>query len=308
MAGARLLVEPPTFDLRKFGLLSVVQDRSTAADQHWQNGVTWQDLCGMAGTTYSGCLSAGTVTTTGGAKSSNVHRSTFGATPFAVVAELDCSPVGYSDQERQADAAAALTRNEAFQVEGAFWTGRAGGDAGIVFPHLASAEAVVDPNITIMSVTLQCAASTVSGSVVLDVVEGLQRLEYQMAQCYSGQLTLHVPSVLGEALIQWGVIAPQGEQMLTKTGHLVALGGGYPGTSPSGVATPNVAWVYATGPVFMYRGAPETFRFYQMLDRTNNTLKAIVERPYVLGYSCCCLGAVPLALGGDITGQPLSPN
>jgi hypothetical protein len=58
----------------------------------------------------------------------------------------------------------------------------------------------------------------------------------------------------------------------------------------------------------MYRGAPETFRFYQMLDRTNNTLKAIVERPYVLGYSCCCLGAVALGLGGDITGQPLSPN
>ncbi len=52
--------------------------------------------------------------------------------------------------------------------------------------------------------------------------------------------------------------------------------------------------------------SPETFRFDQMLDRETNTLKSIVERTYVLGYSCCCLYAVPISVGGDITGAPLS--
>ena len=65
-------------------------------------------------------------------------------------------------------------------------------------------------------------------------------------------------------------------------------------------------WIYATGPVFAYRGAPETFAFREMFDRTANTLKTIVERTYVLGYSCCCLPAIPVSVGGDITGQPLS--
>ena len=43
-----------------------------------------------------------------------------------------------------------------------------------------------------------------------------------------------------------------------------------------------------------------------MLDRETNTLKTIVERTYVLGYSCCCMYAVPISTGGIVTGQPSS--
>lgn len=315
MAGSRQLVSPPTFTSRNFGLLSVVQARYEAAGNsavtdspeapYWRNGVTWQDICGTAGTTFDPCNVPGTPYP--GLKAANTQRRTYGATPFTVVAELDCNPLGYSDVERQADAVTALTRVESLQVERAFWTGNAGVTGSpVVYPHLAANAQVLDANSTIQTIIMQAAATQVSGSVVLDVVEGIQRLEAQMGLCYNGQITLHVPLVLGETLVQWGLIKQNGDHWETLTGNLVALGAGYTGSGPDGVITPNVAWIYATPPVFAYRSAPETFRFYEMFDRATNTLKSIVERTYVLGFSGCCVGAVPISLGGDITGQPLT--
>ena len=61
MAGPRTLVDPPTFSDRNYGLLSVVQARYDVADQHWRNGVTWDDLCGVGLTTYSPYCVSGSV-------------------------------------------------------------------------------------------------------------------------------------------------------------------------------------------------------------------------------------------------------
>jgi hypothetical protein len=305
MAGPRLIVDPPAFVDRQFGLLSVVQPRYDAPDEHWRNGVTWQDTCGMGGVTYDPYCLPESAGNTPADKAGNITVATFGARPFTVFGEVNCSPVGYSQEFQRARAVDALTRTEQFQVEQAVWTGAAGGDAGQVVPHLAADTAVFDTS-SILQVTLQCAATSVSGSTVLDITEGLQRLEAAMGACWPGQLTIHVPLILGQALIQWGLVKTDGAQLKTISGNLVALGAGYPGTSPAGVATANVAWMYATGPVMAYRSRPETFTFKEMFNRTNNTLQTIVERTYVVAYGCCCTYAVPISVGGDITGQPLS--
>ena len=308
MAGPRQLVAPPTYVDPQFGLLSVVQPRYDVADVHWRNGVTWQDLCGQGGATYDPyCLVSGTGNTPA-VKAANVTVNTFAALPFTAFAEVNCSPVGYSQDEQRARAVDALTRTESYQVEKAFWTGTAGGDANQVYPHLAAAEAVYDSNFLPVA-QLQCAATSVTGSTVLDIVEGLARLESAWAACGRptlGQGTIHVPVALGQALFYEHLVEANNGQLKTGTGNLVALGGGYQGTSPAGVATPNVAWIYMTGPVFAYRSSPETFAFKEMFNRENNTLQSIVERTYVLGYSCCCLLAVAVSVGGDVTGQPLS--
>lgn len=307
MAGPRQLVAPPAFNPRNYGLLSVVQMREDA-DEHWRNGVTWSDICGLGGLTYDpNCLASGTGNTPA-VKADNIDFSHFGATPFTVFGEVDCSPVGYTIEEQRARAIDAMTRTENYQVESAFWTGTAGGDTDKALPHLAASAAIVDSATQIVTITLQCATQEITGAATpLDIVEGLGRLEAAASACYQGQLTLHVPMVLGEALQDHVLIKADGGQLkMQATNNLVALGAGYPGTSPAGVSTPGVAWVYATGPVFAYRGRPETFRFDQMFDRESNTLKSIVERTYVLGYSCCCLYAVPISTGGDVTGQPQS--
>ena len=307
MAGPRQLAAPPTWTPRPYGLLSVVQMREPGTPpEHWRNGVTWQDLCGMGSLTYDPfCMVTGSGNDPA-AKASNVTQSTYGATPFTVFGEFDCSPVGYSPEERRARAADALTRTEAFQVEQAFWTGTAGGDTGQVLPHLAANTAVVETTLPV--VQMQCAVTTVTGSVVLDIVEGMQRLEAAFANCSAtnGQGVIHAPLILGEAMAAWGLVKAQGEQLKTAAGNLVALGAGYPGTSPAGVALANVAWIYMTGPVFAYRSESFTYKESEMFDRSENTLKSIVERTYLLGFSCCCLPGVAINVGGDVTGQPLS--
>ncbi len=298
MAGPRQLVAPPTFVDRNFGLLSVVQARYDEPDSHWRNGVTFQDICGIANLTHDSCAVSGAPPP----KAGNVTVETFGALPFTVFAEVDCSPVGYTQQEQRARAVDALTRAEGYQVERALWTGDISN--GVLYPHLAANTLVTDP--TNVNVTLQCAATTVSGSVVFDIVEGVARLEAAMSACWPGQFVIHVPMILGEHLMSEWVAEVSGAQIKTRAGNLVALGAGYPGTGPDGSSIANAAWIYATPPLFAYRSAPETFNFREQFDRSDNTLKTIVERTYVLGFPCCCFYAVPISVGGIVTGQPLS--
>lgn len=304
-----MLAPPPSFDPRNFGLLTAVQARYDEPDAHWRNGVIWQDICGLGSNTFDPfCLTTSSIPVSGAppaTKVDNIDWNTYGATPFTVFAKVDCSPVGYSQEEQRARAVDALTRTEAYQVENAFWTGSAGGSTNQVYPHLAAAEAVQDTTL-LPVVRLQCAATAVSGTTILDIVEALGRIEAALAACYQGKGVIHVPVILATQLFQWNLVKADGAQLRTQTGNLVAIGGGYPGTSPTGVAPSNAAWIYATGPVFAYRTAPETFTFKEQFNRTNNTLETIVERTYVLGYSCCCLPATPVSVGGDITGQPLS--
>lgn len=297
----RKLVPPPTFVDRNYGLLSVVQARYDEPDAHWRNGITWTSLCGIALNTFDPCTVSG-VGLSAPAKTASVSVTRSGARPFTVFGKVDCSPVGFSQEEERSRAVDALTRSEAWQVERTFLSGRAGSNPNIVLPHLAHNASIVDT----MGITLQCSAVQVTGSVVLDIVEGLQRLEAAIGNCIGGgQATIHVPLILGEALFAWGLVKEYGGQLKTGAGNLVALGAGYDGRAPDGSFPFNAAWVYATGPVFAYRSAPETFTFTEELNRANNTLETIVERTYVLGFDCCCLFGVVINVGGDVTGQPL---
>ena len=307
-AAPKMLVEAPSFDPRDFGLLSTVQARYDEPDPHWRNGVRWSDICGLGGSTFDPFCLGGSPSGPAD-KAANVTVSHFAATGFTTFAEVDCSPVGYSQEEQRARAVDALIRTEPYQVENAFWTGSAGGQSGnIVYPHLAASAAVLDGSSGLPIATLQCAATTITGSTVLDLAEGIGRLEAAFAALAptQGKGVIHVPTILSEALFTQLIAKVDGAIMRTNLGNRIALGGGYPGTGPTGTTVPNAVWVYMTGPVFAYRGSPQTFAFREMLDRSTNTLKTIVERQWLLGYTCCALPAVLISVGGDVTGQPLS--
>ena len=68
-----------------------------------------------------------------------------------------------------------------------------------------------------------------------------------------------------------------------------------------GVETAGVTWMYATGSMFVYRGRPVILPIRDSQDRTDNTVRAIAERTYVLGWDCCHY-AVPVSIGGVVTG------
>lgn len=299
-AAPRQLVSPPAFTDRNFGLLSVVQPRYDVAEPYWRNGVTWESICGFVNSTFDPCAVSGTPNELTKTASTTVTRS--GARPFTVYGRVDCSPVGYTQAEQQSRAVDALTRTESWQVERSFLTGQAGGVLNVALPHLAHTGTISD----VMGIQLQCATTQVTGSTVLDVVEGLDRLEAAIGNCYGGQAVIHVPLIVAEAFFAWSLFRIDGAQIKTNAGNLVAIGAGYDGRAPNGLVTPNVAWVYATGPVFAYRTRPESFTFTEQFDRSTNTLQTLVERTYVLGFDCCCLYGVAINVGGDVTGQPLS--
>lgn len=305
MAGPRQIVDGPTFTSSRFGLLSAVQ-LPPARDGHWQNGVTWSSYCpeGMGDTTYDECIA-----TTGApdasppepaAKTTNVDHVIRGATPFTVYVRFDCAPVG--NEEAQRIATRALGQVEQWQVERTFWTGLVDG-IELAFPHLAADAQVLDAD----GVVLQPVTSTAVTGTPVDVATGLGRLEQALADCYGGRGVIHVPLELLPSLDAYTLVRPTGgrdadsgqfgRQLETLAGNLVAVGAGYPGTGPDGVDPGATStWMYATGPVFMYRSDVHVNPFSSTVNRTNNTVEMIAERTYVLGFDCC-LHAVQIELG-----------
>ena len=289
---ARLVVDPPVFTPSPYGLLAASDMRTD--DVHWQMGVTWEDICGGTGVILDPCVTSAPGVTGIATKAATTSRTFWGATPFTVYVEVDCSPVDFYDNREQT-MLQALQRFESFQVERTFWTGIApeknsvGGTPNGVFPHLAS-NAVVTEGATVNlgpAVTLQQAATVPTGTA-LNVVDALGALEQQLARCLNGTGVIHVPQSLAPTLAL--LLQKQGNTLLTPNGNRVAIGAGYPGTAPDGSAPlAATVWMYATGPVFGYRSAPEM----RLMDgpagfnRSTNTLKAIIERNYLMGYGCC---------------------
>lgn len=289
MAGARPIVAPPAFTPLPYGLWDVAQH--PAAPDHWQAGVTWIDRCPVGDTTYDECV---TVTGAGSppappAKTDNVVQEFRGATAFTVFAEFDCSPVGLVDVDTVATEA--LSRIEHAQVEAAFWTGAAGGQPGIVLPHLAADAEVVDANGIVLQPT---ATVPVTGT---DVATGLGQLEQALDDCYGGEGVIHIPRFALATFVASLLVQVVNGQLRTASGNLVVVSGDYPGTSPAGAdPAAGTSWVYATGPVFAYRSEVFATQKNESFDRAENTVKMIAERTYVLGFPCCLL-AVLVDLG-----------
>jgi hypothetical protein len=296
MAGARQVVDSPDFTALPYGLWDTGVQQRPSGDPHWQNGITWVDLCpstvSASVTAYDDCIA---VTGTGGsppvnsALSSNVTETYRGATPFTVYAEFDASPVGLDSLGLRALAETNLQRVESFVVEQAFWTGQAGGQP-TVWPHLASAGTLSDPN----GITLQTAASqTVTGTGV-DAATALGQLETQLAASYGGQGVIHIPRQALSTFRAWKLVLlnPDDGKLYTPAGNLVVAGGGYTGSSPAGSAATSVqVWIYATGAVFGYRSDIEIMQMPGTFDRSKNTVKRLAMRTYCLGWECAHLAA-----------------
>ncbi len=290
MVNGRVTVPAPAFTPLSYGLLSVAQDMTSQFDSHWEAGITWMPLCSTPDSTYDECL---TVTGVGAVPEPEAKSTTFSnvrraATPFTVYARKDCStPTFWEELPEQIREA--VFQGEGWQVERSFWTGISAGAAGVVHPHLASAaELIHDLDI------LELEVDDVSASPV-HVREGLGLLEEGLANCYRGQGVIHVPVALATHLIAWGLIRQIEGRWVSPAGNLVSIGAGYLGSSPStpGIVTSEVRWMYATGAVFYARSNLRDFTRTEMLDRDDNTIEALAERTYVVGWDCCLLG-VPI--------------
>lgn len=304
---ARLLVQPAMAQPSAYGLLSVADLRGDA-DPHWRMGVTWQNMCPIGGTIVEACAtSSPAITGAPGSYSFSQVNGTplWGATPFTVYAEVDCSAPGFWDQ-REEMARQALARVETYQVEKAFWTGTASGVANAVYPHLASTTSLVETSSFGYTVTLQPQATIVTGAPLAPSV-ALGALENALADCLQGDAgVIHISNDMVPVMAGNGLIMKDGTRLRTHNGNFVVAANGYPRTGPDG-SDPGVGhgWMFATGPIFAYRGNVEllTTPNGAPLVRTTNTVKAIAQRTYLVGFDCC-LFAVLTSPSAIVTNVP----
>lgn len=305
MTNSRLPVPAPEKSLLGFGLFSVAENRSDPAETrgHWKSGIEWQNVCPDANTTYDACVATNSlnvaVTGTPDAKSATATRTRWGATPFTVFVEIDCSPPGFWES---ADEIINRAFNESapFEVEQVFWTGTVGGVADLALPHLAAATAITDE-----STTLQLATANVGptgAGTSLDPVEAMGVIDQALSMCVKGVGTIHVPAELLAHLKAWLLVTEANGVLYSPAGHKIAVSAGYPGTSPAGEIPADALWMYGTGPVFLYHSRGKLLgNNTAALDRSVDTLKKIFERTYVIGYDCCLFG-VAVSTGGITPG------
>lgn len=292
-AKPRTYVAAPDFTPLPFGLLTALADSiRRPTDSHWQMGVNYEPICAESTTTFGDCF---TVSGTGldpvgepPSKTATAVVGLRGATPFTVYSEIDCSAVGFWDRAAES-IRDSLTQSEQEQVERAFWTGLAAGQP-VVFPHLAADTEVADQ----FGITLQTAATVVSGnSTPVDIVVGLAHLEAELASCYDGVGIIHAPRSLLPFMASQHLIVREDGFYRTVGGNVIVFGAGYTGSGPDGVVPSGSAWMYGTGSMFIYQSEPlildPTGRNANAFDRANNTVRAIAERTYVLGWDCCHL-------------------
>jgi hypothetical protein len=289
---ARRILAPPVRTPLPYGLLSVVQ-MPDEADVHWRMGFRYEvDTCQRASIITESCAA------TGGLQKFETEGMTVrGTSPFAVYTLPICSPIGYL-QEAETRAVAALTSGEGRAVEREFWSGTFG-----TTPHLAANVAVTGSD-----GVLEQSAATVIVTGGLDVVEGFARIEETLGDCYGNEGVIHMgPAVFNQAVSQ-NLIRYDGPRLRSPSGHLVAVGAGYPNTGPDGTAAASgFRWVYATGAVKALRSEIQVTRSTDrdVINRAKNDIVLVAERVYTFGWDCCHL-AQQISIGGIVAGTSLS--
>lgn len=293
MVSLRDWAEPPIFTPPPYRLVDAVDGPHPFAG-HQKLGITFTpDDCSLPLQTTTACVTGvgATKTATGGIAS----RAT---DTFAVYTWLDCGLVSVGEAQLRARTEAAHKNNAQYVVERVFWTG---GDYA-TSQHLAEDRAITE-TVGGSVISLQTAATTIVTGAV-DVVEGISRLEQAMADCYGGTPLIHVPRGVVAHLAANHLLVAKGPRLTTPSGAIVVPGLGYPGTSPAGATpTAGTTWLYATGSVKMWQSEP----FFtardarELLGRSINNTVLIMEQRFALGWDCCHF-AIPVSLGGVITG------
>lgn len=288
---------PDQFIPGQYGLSSVVN--WLPGEGHWQAGVQYDSDCTEVAVTMMECISGATIS----GKVDTWSHVTRGSRPFTLYDRASCSPAdGEWWNVGQTKALRALANSGPVGLERAFWDGQGNAGNARVYPNLTSVGPVYDKTGRIL---LQPAATTVSGTLPMDMVEALGVLEAALGLCYDGEGVIHVPFRLGAALAANYLIFKDGNTLRTFAGNKVVLGRGYASAVGFGGSTPpaGATWMYATSPVFGYRGQAKTFDPVQMFDRGVNTYQVLAEQTFLLGWNCCLAGVL-VTTGGLTGGAP----
>ena len=272
----RVTVPAPVRQPHRYGLFSVASI-ADVTDPHELLGVQWEPLpCERPGLWVDDCTPHnGSGSGEGGEGGEDVEPDEkipatqpepVDADPITVYGSWYCQKLGYTLDDIQSRARAHLVGGEQQAVEYAVWTGDSGNQ-----PHLASPD------------TIELGEATCPAQL-------LAMLYTHADTVFTGEPVLHMP----RPVVPWladHTIRESG-RLVTTQGVPIAAGAGYTeaNTGPDGTPAPDGSyWVYVTGPVMVRRGPIENVPNPTSagFNRRDNTLLALAERQYVVGWDAC---------------------
>lgn len=189
-----------------------------------------------------------------------------GVSPFAVFAAEDCHPIGRDSDAARTQLRSRLLAGEQTAVERAIWTGEIGNGPGLALE-----------------------ADVLVNGQARELTDAIGLLEQWITATTGQGGVLHAPRWLAPRLALVNQANPSGARMTTPLGTVWALGAGYPGTGPAGVAVDDDAlWLYATGPVTVRRSPviePADWGSGAFNTRTNKPF-LLAERIYLVDWPC----------------------
>lgn len=231
-----------------FGLLAV-PPAAVPAGGRWEAGVWWRSTaCNLVGVTYNPC----NVETPVPEKPVNVVCGITEGSAFTVFARSDESTGGGSLADKYSAARSVLLAGEQYAAETALWD----------LIDLASSATV----------------PVVGVSDAERVVTAIATAEAEAAQLYSGTPVLHMNRYWATKAVAAYAARVEGGRLVSALGSRIVAGGGY------NVAAYATLKVLATGALNVLRS--EVFDLGQHVDRAVNSVSAVVERMYVIGWDC----------------------
>jgi hypothetical protein len=220
-------------------------------------GVTWSNVtCDPAG--GRGGPECDPEDVVGLPKEFTGERTLGEATPFVVYGHDTCSLTGSSFAESQEYANAHLLAREEARAEQALWNGDLGNT-----PNFNGANGYPAP--------------TVLGTTFDDPVLALAAVEQAIAEGYGSQGVIHMSRALATVLAKY--LEKRGGRLYTRALDTpVVAGSGYP-----------LGQIVGSPALFGYRGDIFTSSNAEgdLFDRQTNTMYAVAEREYVIGFDPC---------------------
>lgn len=247
-------VAAPARTALPYGLGSVLGWRT---GDRFQTGVVWvSPTCDPAG--GRGGPECDPEAVVGLPKDFTGERTTGEATPFVVYGHDQCNMVANSPAEAQEFATNHLLAREEARAEQALWNG----DLGNI-PNFVGANGYPAP--------------TVLGTTFDDPVLALGAVEQAIAEQYGSLGVIHMSRAMATVLAKH--LEKRGGRLYTRgLDTPVVAGTGY----PIGQIVGSPALIGFRGDIITSSDRPG-----DLLDRRNNTMYAIAEREYVIGFDPC---------------------
>lgn len=261
-AGLRTYVEALPGTPLPHGILGGCAEIIDVTDMHQLLGVEWLALgcCPVRDTDWCGDVPP---PGTGSSLPKEFCRPEIEhAVPHSLYAGIECTPIGWTQDEALAHVEGLLDLGAQRALEEAFWR----------------------DTLTAQAIDLTPAEGAVSVST------GVAALEGCLADSYGGIGVLHIPAGVAALLGRDSILTLENGVPRTMAGNCAVIGAGYSiNTGPGGIpAEPGTAWLYITGPLQIRRGPVDVLPVErgQAIDTRFNDLRLLAEQTYVVGTTC----------------------